>query len=186
MKSKATADLRWLLALAVIISLAWCLITCVVHAGFNATPAGATDSNGRTMGFNDRLSAEHYMIMIRSFRLNRMFTAEYGYAWLLIGAHIYALVALLRSGQKGEECKPCVFWVQNLLFPVGWLGWLVLPPTLHEIVSGTASGETIVDIPFVACIGQPVWVLTSSIAGGVLTRARRKAADSMGLELQME
>ncbi len=84
--NKEKADLRLFLAEAVSIRLAWCLLTCVIDAAFKATPASSADSSGHPMGFNDRLSAEHYMILIGNFRPHHMLSEEYGYDWLLIGA----------------------------------------------------------------------------------------------------
>lgn len=177
MSHRAPSGLRLLLGTAVALSLAWCLLLWVLHAGLEATPATTTDSAGRPMGFNDRLSVEHYLVMVRHFRPPQMVSVQYGYDWLLLGAHLWALAALGRGGHQGPPCTPLGFWLQSVFFPLGWPCWAVLPSTLSAMLSGAADRETLVDIPFVLCMAQPVWVMTALVVALALARAGRPIAD---------
>jgi len=159
---------RRLAALLVGVSLAWTLVACVLDAGMAATPASTTDSRGHAMGFNDPLSPEHFRILAAHFRVGQLCSTEYAYAWLLVAAQLGCLVAVWQEPWRWRWSRAWVFWVQNLIFPLGWLGWLVLPSILRAFASGTVDRETITDIPFVVCVAQSVWVLAATVAGGLL------------------
>jgi hypothetical protein len=47
------------------------IATLVLDVGLRDTPYETKDSVGRTMGFNDPLSREHYGIIIRNFSFSR-------------------------------------------------------------------------------------------------------------------
>jgi O-antigen/teichoic acid export membrane protein len=66
------------------------------------------------------------------------------------------------------------FAMQGLLFPMGWLGFLVLPWTVRSIINGTFDREGMIDIPFIAVTAQPIWIATAMfiVAGSWLASAQ--------------
>lgn len=183
MNHERNLRLQRLLFAAVSVSLAWSLFVCALDAGIKATPYETTDSRGRAMGFNDPLSAEHFLIILGNFRPHHLLSPEYIYALLLLVAHVLALGLLFRSAREGRLCRAAPFWLQSLLFPLGWMGLIVLPVTLSTAVSGRLDREGIIDIPFVLCTAQPVWVLTSVGVAWALRRARPRVRGRSGFAL---
>ena len=70
------AKLVWLVA-ASFFTFACCVI---VRAGLGNTPWDTVDSRGRTMGFNDVFSLEHYTIILSNFSISELFDLEYAVA----------------------------------------------------------------------------------------------------------
>ena len=171
----------------VVASLVVTLLVVALDAGMANTPWETVDSAGHAMGFNDRLSAEHYRIALSNFRFSTLGTWPYAYSDFLILAQVLALVWLLRTpGSVGLGLR-WFFGLQGLLFPLGWLALFLLPRQIRDILGGVETREGFIDVPFVAVTAQPVWVVVS---GGLclwsLLRGRRSrgsavaAADHLG------
>lgn len=170
---------RFLPMVLVLASLLVTVLVVALDAGMKNTPWDTVDSAGRAMGFNDRLSPEHYRIALSNFRFSTLGTPAYAYSDLLILAQAVAVVGLLRS--RGLEA-PGLRWflgLQGLLFPLGWLALVFLPRHVRDILSGALDREGFIDVPFVVVTAQPVWVAVSGglgIWGWMQARARRLAA----------
>src|SRR6185369_495153 len=83
------------LAFFVLLSFLVLTAAVVLRDGIGATAYETTDSAGRTMGFNDRLGAEHYLILVRHFRPVLLFRAEHIYDWFLCAAQVVGALLLL-------------------------------------------------------------------------------------------
>lgn len=149
---------RWL----VLLSLAWSCLVIAVEIGLKNTPNNATDSAGRTMGFNDPLSREHFAILLGHFRLGSLFMLERIYDWALLVMQSAGAWLLFSKPQGGHRTTRWFFAAQPLLFPVGWLGFVILPAYIFDFFFGNGfDREDVIDIPFVWCIAHPVWIMTS-------------------------
>ena len=170
----ALMQARLLPVVLVVASLVVTLLVVALDVGMTNTPWETVDSAGHAMGFNDRLSAEHYRIALSNFRFSTLGTLPCAYSDLLILAQALALVGLLRTpGSVG----PGLRWflgLQGLLFPLGWLTLVSLPSQIRNILGGVETREGFIDVPFVVVTAQPVWVVVS---GGLclwsLLRGRR-------------
>src|SRR5436190_956531 len=80
---KDAARNRWLVLL-VVVSFLMFAVAFIIRVGIEATPYDTTDSAGHTMGFNDPLSPEHYLIILRHFPFAEILHPAYAYEWLLI------------------------------------------------------------------------------------------------------
>lgn len=132
----------------------------ILRIGIGSTPYDTTDSAGRSMGFNDPLYAEHYLIILRNFNPTELLKQEYVYEWVLVAAHILGAGILLSCGSVCSRLARWFFAAQALLFP---LGCLALPFLPFLIFTGRMDREGFVDIPFIVAITHPVWVVTSLI-----------------------
>ena len=135
----------------------------VLRVGLDATPYETVDSAGRTMGFNDPLGREHYLIMVQNFAPLRLFSVDYWYEWLLVlmqGIGAWLLLSPRRSGTRGTRW---FFALQLRIFPFGLLCIPLLFPMAIGLFtpSMTMDRESFVDVPFLIITAQPVWVLAS-------------------------
>lgn len=170
---------RLLPVVLVVASLVVTLLVVALDAGMTNTPWETVDSAGHAMGFNDRLSAEHYRIALSNFRFSTLGTWPYAYSDLLIMAQVLALFWLLRTP---GSVRPGLRWflgLQGLLFPLGWLTLVSLPRQIRDILGGAETREGFIDVPFVVVTAQPVWV---AVSGGLclwsflrVLRGRRSA-----------
>jgi len=133
----------------------------VLRLGLGATPYATMDSAGRTMGFNDPLSWEHYGIMVRNFRPADFFRTEHGYDWLLLVMHAMGGWLLLARSSASARVTRWFFALQAAIFPIGlMLVWL--PPIMFVAMFGTSSDrEGFIDIPYILFVSQSTWVLVS-------------------------
>ena len=170
---------RLLPVVLVVASLVVTLLVVALDAGMTNTPWETVDNAGHAMGFNDRLSAEHYRIALSNFRFSTLGTWPYAYSDLLIMAQVLALFWLLRTP---GSVRPGLRWflgLQGLLFPLGWLTLVSLPRQIRDILGGAETREGFIDVPFVVVTAQPVWV---AVSGGLclwsflrVLRGRRSA-----------
>jgi len=151
------------LALLVLASFTVFASAVVLRLGIGGTPYDATDSAGRPMGFNDRLHAEHYLIMLRNFSPTELLKLEYFYEWVLFAAHILGAGILLSCGRECSRLSRWFFVAQAALFPLGLLALPFLPILLVSFFTGGIDREGFVDIPFILAIAHPVWLVTSFI-----------------------
>lgn len=147
----------------VVLSFALCSFVIIGVAGIWNTPFTTTDSAGRAMGFNDRLSPEHYAIMFSNFRIQTLFGLGFFYSGLLLAMHGCGAWLLLRQVHWSPRHVRWFFALQGLLFPFGWIGFVVLPFTVQSIFHGTLDREGIIDVPFIAWTAHPIWIATAMI-----------------------
>ena len=170
---------RLLPVVLVLVSLVITVLVVALDVGMSNTPWETVDSAGHAMGFNDRLSAEHYRIALSNFRFSTLWTPPYVYSDLLILAQAVVLVGLLRTpGSVGLGLR-WFLGLQGLLFPLGWLALFLLPRQIRDILDGVETREGFIDVPFVVVTAQPVWVAVSGslcIWGWIQARGRRLAA----------
>lgn len=146
-----------LLSLAVFAGSAW------LRGGIGATPYDATDSAGRTMGFNDVFSAEHYGIILRN--------ASLGAAWEQLGEDppwlpLWHLLLLLAHGlllwmlrRCGARAIRLFLALQPVLFFPGLLGLIVVPMSVADLLWFRQSDrEGFIDIPWIAVMSEGMWL----------------------------
>lgn len=146
------------------------LAVVALDAGVRATPWETADSQGRTMQFNDRFSAEHYRIVLGHIRPGQILQPRYFYECILL-----AMMAVgawrLRSGESsGTRATRWFFLGQSALFFFGWLQIVFLqwPETLMGLLRCSLTREDFVDVPFTWMMAQPPWVLVSAVIGAAL------------------
>ena len=149
----------------VLISLIATLGFIALDAGMSQTPWDTTDSAGHAMGFNDRLSLEHYRIAFAHFRVQTLLSPDYAYSLLLLAAQGVALVGIGRSGGWESLRFRWFLGLQGLVFPAGLLSLALAIPlgVILQMLRGTFDREGFIDMPFVAVTAQPIWVLVSAI-----------------------
>ncbi len=163
-------------------SLLLCGIIAVFVVGVWETPYDTTDSVGRTMGFNDRFSWEHYGIIFSNFNFWRLMTLDYTYTWLLLLAHAVGLRILLSSDGERLIRLQWFFGVQALFFPIGLYGVFFLPYILRMMVGGALDREGVVDVPFIAFSAQGIWLFASFAIFFVIRR--QAAAGLLNVDLR--
>jgi hypothetical protein len=137
------------------------LLLVILYAGIVATPYETADSAGRTMGFNDRLSLEHYGIIIRNFKPSLLFRSDYLYDQILFASYAIGLVLIFSHRFSGLRSTRWFFAIQGLLFPFAWAGLLAFPIILFSVFTGQMDREGFIDIPFLWVTAHTVWLTTS-------------------------
>lgn len=176
------AKLKTISFALVVLSFAVCSFGIVALAGICNTPYSTTDSAGRAMGFNDRLSPEHYWIMFSNFRIQTLFDSDYFYGWFLLAMHGCGAWLIVRQGDLNPRRTRRFFALQGLLFPLGWIGFLMLPTTIRSIYYGTLDREGIIDVPFIPLTAAPIWIATSMTIVFLLRGASPEFAKSVERE----
>ncbi len=145
------------------------LFLMVLVEGIEATPRDTQDSRGRTMGFNDRFSPEHYRIALGNFRPGALFRGDYAYDWLLLVAQLVGAWCLWSAPRSARRATRWYFLAQPAVFFIGTLGvvFLVGPILLVELLSFQADRENFTDVPFLELVTQAAWVIVS----GTIVRA---------------
>jgi len=155
------------LNIAVVLSLLALLTFTWIRGGIAATPGDTRDSQGRTMGFNDVFSAEHYGILLKQAnwhsalrQLNgddSFWNAEGLQNWGLVAAH-FVLLAMLSRAQPRTIRR--FLYLQPFLFFLGWIGFWFLPLAILDLVwARTSDREGFIDIPYIAITSQGAWFL---------------------------
>lgn len=176
------AKLKTISFALVVLSFAVCSFGIVAVSGLCNTPYSTTDSAGRAMGFNDRLSQEHYWIMFSNFRIQTLFDSDYYYGWFLLAMHGWGAWLIVRQGDLNPRRIRRFFALQGLLFPLGWIGFLILPSTIRSICYGTLDREGIIDVPFIALTAAPIWIATAMTILFLLRGASPQCATSIERE----
>jgi hypothetical protein len=159
-----TGDLRFNRGLSILVvgSFAVCALVVILRLGLGATPYTTVDSGGRTMGFNDPLSAEHFLIMVSNFDAADLLARKHAYEWLLVAAHVAGAGFLLMGPRISTRIVRWYFAGQTMVFPFGIPAILILPLMMFGFLTGrSVDREGFVDIPFIIAAAHPVWVLTS-------------------------
>ncbi|MGV3533037.1 MAG: hypothetical protein ACO1QR_11760 [Chthoniobacteraceae bacterium] len=159
-------DVRWNRKLVglVLLSVTVLAIAVVLRVGIGNTSYETVDSVGRSMGFNDPLSAEHYWIMVQNFDVADLFRTERIYDWILLGMHGLGAWLLLSARYSASRLTRWFFAFQPVLFPLGLLFSLFSYAMIFSALIGDLGDrETFIDLPFVIAVAQPVWVVSSMI-----------------------
>ena len=162
-----TSTSRRPLHAAVALSLLTLLAAAWIRGGVAATPYDTTDSKGRTMGFNDVFSEEHYAILLRNadwpHAVEQMngdsseWSMEGVYNWSLVAVHGIFLVMLTKCSARTIRW---FLFVQPVFFFLGWFGFWFLPIEIVELLwAHTNDRESFVDIPYIAIMSQGAWFL---------------------------
>lgn len=136
----------------------------VLRVGIEATPYDTTDRAGRTMGFNDPLHAEHYLISARSFQPAELLRPQHAYEWLLLAMQAAGAGLLLR-GERIPFTRR-FFAMQPILFPLGLVFCWVPPLLIAGLLGRGWDREALTDFPFVLFMGifaHSTWVVSSLI-----------------------
>jgi hypothetical protein len=162
----------WLIALAVVHLLTFTTAT-VLLVGIENTPYNAQDSQGRQIGFNDRLSSEHYAIILGNFLPGLLLSPKYVFDFGYLTASAATIIVAGTRIFAGKYAK-AFFALQFLLLPVALLGAFVLVHVLCWIPTGKIDRETFVDIPvFNILVSSPITLAVSGAALLVI-RSRQK------------
>ena len=154
------------------------LFAVVLDAGIHATPWDTTDSQGRTMQFNDRFSAEHYQIALGHFRPWQLLSLNYLYDWLLMVMLCVAIWCLKTDDRCRRRLTRWFFVSQSALFFFGWMSlvFMLWPRQVFDLSRGNLTREDFIDVPFTWVFSQPPWVVVS------LTIAIALPGQSLGLK----
>jgi len=146
------------------------LAVVALDAGVHATPWETADSQGRTMQFNDRFSAEHYRIVLGNIRPWQILHPRYLYDWILLSMMAFGAWRLRSDEIDGTRATRWFFFGQSALFFLGWvqIGFLQWPGTVVGLMRCSLTREDFVDVPFTWMMAQPPWVLVSSVIGAAL------------------
>ena len=146
------------------------LAVVALDAGVQATPWETADSQGRTMQFNDRFSAEHYRIVLGHIRPWQILHPRYFYEWILLAMMAVGAWRLRSDEISGTRATRWFFFGQSVLFIIGWLslGFLQWPRMVVDLLRCTLDREDFVDMPFTWMMAQPPWVLVSFVIGAAL------------------
>lgn len=151
-----TPDLsRRPLVAAVILSFLVLLAAAWIRGGVSATSWNTQDSQGRTMGFNDVFSGEHYQIILSQANWRDMVKQLEPHDWGLVAAHIILLMLL---GTASARVIRLFIWPQAALFWWGWFGFWMLPIAIADVLwLHTSDREGFIDIPYISILGQGAW-----------------------------
>ena len=158
---KVSLRIRCGLVGVVFLSFGLCSLIAAFVTGLWNTPFSTTDSLGRTMGFNDNLSFQHYAIALSNFSFSKFSSIDFLYTWVLLTAHVIGLGMLATKRDRKEIQTKLYFRIQLFLFPVGWIGMFVLPMLAAETANQSLDREGVIDIPFIALTAQPFWLICS-------------------------
>ena len=177
------------LVLLVAASLVVFATAVILRVGIEATPYETADTTGRTMGFNDVFSREHYAIAAGNFRPAQLLATEYIYEWILLAAHLVGGWLLVSCGPVCSRATRWYFAGQALVFPLGVPSLLLLPAVVGDCLSGSLDRENFVDIPFILVVSQSVWIATSMIVaftlrGHGLFHINQRAAPAIRIQNQ--
>ena len=159
MSSFRCQDTLWALAL----SFTLCALVTALEVGLVNTPYETVDRQGRSMGFNDPFSLEHYRIMLGNFGWHDLVDGEHDYSLLLLGAHLVGAVVVLLCCSRKWQWTRWYFALQGVLFPMGWIGLFFLPYNLWTISSGEVDRECTIDYPMVRMVMDPIWFVMACV-----------------------
>ncbi|MFN0125270.1 MAG: hypothetical protein ACKV19_01125 [Verrucomicrobiales bacterium] len=143
------------LVAAVVLSFIVLLAAAWLRGGVAATSYDTQDSQGRTMGFNDVFSGEHYGILLANANWREMVKQLEPHDWGLVAAHIVLLELL---GTASARVIRVFIWPQAVLFWWGWFGFWLLPIGIADALwFHTSDREGFTDIPYISILSQGAW-----------------------------
>ena len=142
--------------LIILVSLAFQWLGAVLGAGYNRL-AGATDSAGNPIGFNDPITNEHVGMMFAQTPISAVFAEAGWYFSLSMVAHLGGLAMIWLCSRRPNQLA-AYFGVQTILFPLGWLPllWFVPLAVVYELFAGF-DGETLTDPPLNFLASLVLW-----------------------------
>lgn len=157
------------LVTAVLLSFTILLAAAWIRGGVASTGYDTRDSHGRTMGFNDVFSGEHYGILLRKANWPSALNQLGPHDGLLIAAHVALLILLATASVRTIRW---FLWPQAAVFFWGWLGFWFLPLALFDLMwAHTSDREGFIDIPYISILSQGAWFWA---CGFVLWKVRRQ------------
>lgn len=168
------------LLVAVLLSLCVLGWAAWLRGGVGATAYDTQDSAGRTMGFNDVFSGEHYLILLKNADVaNAVEQMGHGlegwHNWGLVAAH--AVLAWLLFSASARVVRWFLL-LQPLIFFFGWMGFWYLPIAVADVVwMHTSDREGFVDISYIAILGQGAWFWACAFVFWKLHRERTAGAE---------
>src|SRR5687767_4146604 len=114
----------WVIAM-VCGNLVWLAMATVLLVGIENTPYDSRDSLGRPMGFNDKLSPEHYTIIVRNFQFHSVFDVRYAFGWAIFCAQVAGLM-IVGGKLFASKLAKIFFSLQLILLPFALFGVIVL------------------------------------------------------------
>lgn len=148
--------LRVKLSLWILLSTAIMLLSGWFLSGLEITSFSTQDSAGRTMGFNDQFSPEHYAIICQKAEWRRV-PEKLGVSGLALLFAQGIMLGLIAGGSR----RSVRTWaaVQGALFFLGWPGMVFLPLAVLDFLwMHTSDREGFTDIPWGAMMGQGAWL----------------------------
>jgi hypothetical protein len=149
-------------------------LSLALVVGLKATPWNTMDSRGRTMGFNDQFSLEHYEIALRNIRPDKLFRTEFGYEGAVLIAILIGIWCLGSESRRARAMREWYFHLQLGVFFPGIVGMVLFwPRMMLDLVSLQADREFFDDMPTGLILTHSPWALLS------LTIALVLRADSL-------
>ena len=144
------------LVIAAAVSFFLLLAIAWIRGGVASTSYDTRDSQGRTMGFNDTFSAEHYGILLRNGSPGAAAAQMNSHDWALVAAHIVVLILITRAQPRHLKR---LLWIQPVLFfwGVPALYWMPLELSGLLYFHGNTR-ESFVDIPYISIMSQGAWL----------------------------
>lgn len=178
--SQRKGDPRGALIVIILLSVLPLFVTAWFLGGLNAIGFSAMDSQGRTMGFNDPLSMEHYGMIWRAGSVERASGCFSWYEWGLLGVQAGVAAAVLCGHWQSRWFKG-LLWVQPVIFFWGLIGLYALPLLIMDwmgllrVVGGPASDrEGFTDVPLLEIIGQGAWLWACALMAWRIWRAGKE------------
>lgn len=145
--------------LVILTSLAFQWLAAVLGAGYH-TLAGATDSAGNPIGFNDPITNEHIRMMFAQTPISAVFAEAGWYFSLCMLAHLGGLAMIWLANHR-PNWLVAYSGFQTILFPLGWipLFWFLPVLALYGFFTGF-DGEFLTDVPPLFCTHILWWAIS--------------------------
>lgn len=149
--------------LVILASLAFQWLVAVLGAGYDHL-AGATDSAGNPLGFNDPITNEHIGMMFAQTPISAVFAGAGWYFSLCLLAHLGGL-AMIWLVHHRPYWLTAYFGFQTILFPLGWipLYWFLPVLAVYGFFTGF-DGESLTDAPLNLFCTHILWWAISLVA----------------------
>lgn len=159
--------------IAILGSLLWALGVACLAAGHDATPYGTTDSAGNPFGFNDPLTPELAVILLKNATLQGFLAVIGPYYLLCLVMHLVGL-GILAWRRCASWFGTAFFALQMVIFPLGWLAQVY---GAFMLLGGERlDGEAFQDLPFTNIFAASAWVPLSFfiVMHGILQTMRTR------------
>ena len=162
-----------ILLMLTIISISLFLFSVALETGYEH-PIQTSDSKGNVLGFNNPITWELYGILLKSASPISVLRYLGFYGGIYVLLHFIALAFFwINPKIKARRSLAVGFFVQALVFPIGWIGVLALPFLIHDFFTGKLDGESLSDFPM-TWILQSLWLVVSIAAGILIWRSAKK------------
>lgn len=150
--------------LVILASLAFQWLVAVLGAGYDHL-AGATDSAGNPLGFNDPITNEHIGMMFAQTPVAKVFAEAGWHSIIFISAHLGGLAMIWLANLRPNRLAT-YFGLQTILFPLGWipLFWFVPIIVVSDFFTGSFDGESLTDVPLDFFCTHIIWWAISLVA----------------------